>query len=404
MNKKFENKKKEFINIQKLYIIMMSLYELSDKIFGSIYVEFMRSRSLTISQISKLFSLEQILLAVFDYPTGTISDKFGRKKMASFGFIVWGIGILEFAFARSFLMFIPSMILMALGLALISGAPTAWLIDQMISYEVYEERNQIFPKIQSYIQFFSIIAAIIAYFLIDIGNQWPIIVAGIISIIAGVYGLVTRKDNYGNVKGNNIFNTLYIHSLEFIKEKKLRLLALRTVINYMPFLVFVLYWQIYATEIINFEEKYLPFMLIIFMFLFMLGNYFFSVFSKKISSFMTSILGISIGIFGFFILFKGYNIFSFILATSLIEFSFGLEYIATSTWMCDYIKSETRATYTSIFSTLKAVCGFIFINIIGVIIDSIGLNIAWIIAIISMCFDIIILLLFSNKYKYEKGK
>ena len=404
MNKRTKSVKKEFINIRKLYVSMMSLYELADKIFGSIYVAFMRSQNLTIAQISKLFSLEQILLAVFDYPTGTISDKFGRKKIASFGFIVWGIGILEFAFASSFLMFLPAMVLMALGLALISGAPSAWLIDQMISHGVYEERNQIFPKIQSCIQFFAVIASVIAYFLIDIGNQLPIIVAGSISIIAGIYGLVTGKDNYGNVKGDNIFSTLYIHSLEFIKEKKLILLALRTVINYMPFAIFVLYWQIYATEIINFESKYLPFMLIIFMVLFMLGNYFVSVFSKKISSFMTSILGITIGILGFLIIFTCYNVLSFIFAASLIEFGFGVERVATSTWMCDYIKGETRATYSSIFSTVQAVGGFIFINILGIIIDLIGLNIAWIVAIMAMCFDIAILLLFSSKYKYDNVK
>lgn len=68
----------------------MSLYELADKIFGSIYIAFMHSQSLSISQISSLFSLEQILLAVFDYPTGTIADKHGRKKITSIGFNFWG--------------------------------------------------------------------------------------------------------------------------------------------------------------------------------------------------------------------------------------------------------------------------------------------------------------------------
>lgn len=37
------------------------------------------------------------------------------------------------------------MILMALGLALISGAPGAWLVDHMIQDGVYEERTKVFP-------------------------------------------------------------------------------------------------------------------------------------------------------------------------------------------------------------------------------------------------------------------
>lgn len=42
---------------------------------------------------------------------------------------------------------------MALGLALISGAPSAWLVDQMIRHGIYEERNQILPKLQAGVRF-----------------------------------------------------------------------------------------------------------------------------------------------------------------------------------------------------------------------------------------------------------
>ena len=56
-------------------------------------------------------------------------------------FIVWGTGILLYAFAVNFWTFLPAMVFMALGLALISGAPSAWLVDQMIRHGIYEERN-----------------------------------------------------------------------------------------------------------------------------------------------------------------------------------------------------------------------------------------------------------------------
>lgn len=48
--------------------------------FMVVYIAFMRSANLSMFQISNLFSIEQILLAIFDYSTGTISDKIGRKK------------------------------------------------------------------------------------------------------------------------------------------------------------------------------------------------------------------------------------------------------------------------------------------------------------------------------------
>ena len=77
--------------------------------FGATYVAFMRAQDLSIAQISNLFSIQQILQAVFDYPTGTISDKIGRKKIMGYGFIVWGTGILLYAFAVNFWTFLPAM-------------------------------------------------------------------------------------------------------------------------------------------------------------------------------------------------------------------------------------------------------------------------------------------------------
>ena len=59
---------KEFRETRNLYVSMMSLYELADKLFGATYVAFMRAQDLSIAQISNLFSIQQILQAVFDYP------------------------------------------------------------------------------------------------------------------------------------------------------------------------------------------------------------------------------------------------------------------------------------------------------------------------------------------------
>lgn len=80
MSQTKETNIKNFKNTKIIYIIMMSLYGFADKLYGSIYIAFMRSANLSMLQISNLFSIEQILLAIFDYPTGTISDKIGRKK------------------------------------------------------------------------------------------------------------------------------------------------------------------------------------------------------------------------------------------------------------------------------------------------------------------------------------
>ena len=138
-------------------------------------------------------------------------------------------GILLYAFAVNFWTFLPAMVFMALGLALISGAPSAWLVDQMIRHGIYEERNQILPKLQAGVRFFAIAASLASYFLIGVNQRLPIITAGCISIGAGIVALLFGQDNYGRVKGNNIFRMLQLQAKSFIKEEKLLLLSLRTI-------------------------------------------------------------------------------------------------------------------------------------------------------------------------------
>ena len=116
---------KEFRETRNLYVSMMSLYELAVRSFLVLVCCFMRAQDLSIAQISNLFSIQQILQAVFDYPTGTISDKIGRKKITGYGFIVWGNGDFAVCVCSNFWTFLPAMVFMALGLALISGAPSA---------------------------------------------------------------------------------------------------------------------------------------------------------------------------------------------------------------------------------------------------------------------------------------
>ena len=390
---------KEFRETRNLYVSMMSLYELADKLFGATYVAFMRAQDLSIAQISNLFSIQQILQAVFDYPTGTISDKIGRKKITGSGFIVWGTGILLYAFAVNFWTFLPAMVFMALGLALISGAPSAWLVDQMIRHGIYEERNQILPKLQAGVRFFAIAASLASYFLVGVNQRLPIITAGCISIGAGIVALLFGQDNYGRVKGNNIFRMLQLQAKSFIKEEKLLLLSLRTIVCHVPFVAFVLFWQIYATEVIHIETKYLAFFLLVFMVLLMLGNYAVSIFTRKISNLGTSIAGIIISILGFVLLFVLPSFPGFVMGAGLIEFGFGVEQSATSTWMCDCIESETRSAYSSIFSTIQSVAGFIIMNLLGVLTEWNGVNAAWCVAAVAMGVDIVILVIFSRKYR-----
>ena len=100
-------------------------------------------------------------------------------------------------------------------------------------------------------------------------------------------------------------------------------------------------------------------------------------------------------IFGFVLLFVLPSFPGFVMGAGLIEFGFGVEQSATSTWMCDCIESETR----SAFSTIQSVAGFIIMTLLGVLTEWNGVNAAWCVAAVAMGVDIVILVIFSRKYR-----
>lgn len=380
-----------------LYVTILSFYELGDKIFGAIYIAFMRLRGATIANISLLFSIEQLLMAVLDLPAGAISDKFGRKKIASLGFIVWGTSIILFCIGHGFWTFLPGIALFAVGLALIAGAPTSWFIDQLIKKGAYEKRGQIIPKAQTIIRLFSIIAALISFVLVNYSNELTILVAGGLVIIAGVIGLTIGEDNFGNVKAKT--HKIVQNSIKnFVKSKCLLIMAFKTIIGYISFITFILYWQIYATEYVNIGTKYLSAILVVFMVALMLGNYLTSLLLKKSPAFIAVVIGYLICLMGYILLIVNLHnsIITFLVGGFVIEFGFGTEQASTIVWLNNYFDSNVRSTYNSVFSTIECIFGFLIINILGIIAQKFGLKTIWALSIGSIIVTVLVMI-YLNK-------
>ncbi|MSS64536.1 MFS transporter [Velocimicrobium porci] len=390
----------------RLYIILLSLFELGDKIFGAIYIAFMRLKGASLPCISMLFSIQQILMAVLDLPTGAISDKIGRKKTASIGFLIWGISLQLFCIGTDFWTFLPGIVLFALGMAFISGALGTWLIDQIIKNGVYEKRGEIFPKAQMVIRFFSIAAAIVSIFLVNISKEFTIFVAGVFGILAGIIGFVVGEDNYGNVRNKKIHRILFESMNGFIKSKCLMIIALKTVVGYISFIAFILYWQIYTTEYMQISASYLSILLVSFMAALMMGNYAASILSKKTTVFNVVVIGYVVCLLGYIGLYinKENIILLFIVGAFLIEFGFGIEQVASVVWMNDYFDSDTRSTYSSLFSTIECTFGFLIINVLGLVADLYGINMVWALAAGSIIVTVGVMLWLNSCYKTEKEK
>ena len=83
------------------------------------------------------FKLAALLVALeistfaFEVPTGIFADSYSRKWSMVIGYVIWGCGFLLQALAPVFEITLLSQALWGLGFTFVSGAPEAWLVDEL---------------------------------------------------------------------------------------------------------------------------------------------------------------------------------------------------------------------------------------------------------------------------------
>ncbi len=68
---------------------------------------------------------------VFEVPTGLVADSFSRKWSIVIGYIIWGGGFLLQALVPIYEVTLLSQAIWGLGFTFVSGAPEAWLVDEL---------------------------------------------------------------------------------------------------------------------------------------------------------------------------------------------------------------------------------------------------------------------------------
>ena len=123
-----------------------------------------------------------------------------------------------------------------------------------------------------------------------------------------------------------------------------------------------------------------------------LSSFFSRYLMKKLNKITVTILGLFFISFGLIIFIYSKNIYLFILGFVIFEFSLGIANTSYFTWVYDYIPEEVRATYSSALNSVRAFSGFIMSVFLGKVIQDLGYNTGWIIALVSTLISIIWLL------------
>ncbi len=131
-------------NIVKLYFLKGVLWFM---VSMPIIVLFFQEHGLTLTEVMVLQSIYSLSVALFEIPSGYITDIFGRKKSIVVSTVFSLIGFLVFSFYGGFYAFAIAQVLVGIGGSLISGSDSALLYDTLLetgdktTYTKIEGRN-----------------------------------------------------------------------------------------------------------------------------------------------------------------------------------------------------------------------------------------------------------------------
>jgi MFS family permease len=112
------------VEIRKYYLFQ-SLKNL--EFFGPVLVLFWLSKNLNMTEIMVLQSIFAIGMVALEVPTGALADYCGERSSLSVGALITAIGLLFYGLSSYFWQFVIGELLVATGLAFISGADSAYI-------------------------------------------------------------------------------------------------------------------------------------------------------------------------------------------------------------------------------------------------------------------------------------
>ncbi len=348
-------KDKEYNKINHIaifYTILISLFQFSDKLFGSTYVIKLDEQGFTVFEIGVLMAVSKLIILVFDYPSGVFADMIGRKKTAGIALILFGLGFFIWAQANSMFMYIVALLFLDIGISLESGSPQSWFYEILIKYKETSKREVFIPRATTVSHMFSIVAGVISIYLVSIDVLYPLYLGGIISIVAGIAYLMFYEDNKAeNIYKINLRQMIKNNSKSFFYDKRMRSILVVEISSQIGFYMFILLWQLVLLNIFNVPNSFIPTMLIILMVALALGSYLTEVLAKKINLFKIFYLSKYLMAISFFVLFLSYNLYVTIIFLFIYDASLSMSRTSYNIWLNDYISSENRSSYMSMISS-----------------------------------------------------
>jgi len=174
------------------------------KFFEPYILIYLMGNGITLLQIGILIAIREVIVNVFEIPSGFLADYFGRKKELSFSFLMYIISFVFFFFSSTFWIAVVAMVFFGLGEAFRSGTHKALIFTYLEQKNWTKEKTFVYGKTRSASLIGSAISSILSVAIIlNITNNGYIFLASIIPYILDFILIMSYPKSLDNFEREN---------------------------------------------------------------------------------------------------------------------------------------------------------------------------------------------------------
>lgn len=399
-------------------IFQFSLYGFLKNLrfFEAFLFLFLRDKGLSFTDIGLLLAFKEVLVNLFNIPTGAIADLYGRKKSLIFALLAYVFSFLLFSYSSSLSLLYVAMFLFGVGESFRSGTHKAMIFDYLRVHNRLKDKTLFYGQTRSWSQRGSALSVLIGASIVYWGAGYKnIFLYSIIPYLIGIinialYPSYLDQKNETGASLKEIFNHLIKTTKKCWESIGLRHLILqstlyegqyRSVKDYLQILIGLMAASIPFLPGLESERKTAIFIALVYFVLYIISSYA-SKYSHKVLNFYkseeTAIRKIMLVTSGL-LLISAIGVLANTLWLSIICFIliFNLQNVVRPIMTARYddlSASEEQATILSVESQANSVGIFILAPLLGHLADHYSVAYAFF-----LCSGILGIYLFFNRQK-----
>ena len=340
-------------------------YNISSILYSSVITAFLLQLGINNTQIGFIWSLVLFSQMIFDYPTGSFADKYGRLRIFTIGMIFMGIATIIIAKSYNVLMLYISGILLGLGESQVSGTLFPWFVNS-ISIKNNKEKQEYIFKINAQSQFLTNIIGVLTGFIISFFNidyKTLLIISGMLYIVNGVFIYFSFEDNKSTE--TDLVKIGKKSLLFFIKERKLWIYTLALTSSYSFYSIYLFIWQPVGKSL-GITGSRLGSVYSLYLISFAISAF---ISKRNIKEFVyvlcTSLIPVSL-----IVIYCSHNLILYLVGIVSLGFNYKMAMLKIMGTVHNFISNEVRSSVISLVSSLSSVFLIGLQIIIGKILDT----------------------------------